>query len=98
MILYRLISWPYVRKHALRSLLTIAGIVIGVSVFFAMHAANQSVFNAFQDTVRRIAGATELQISAGEPGFDEEVLERVQSLTEVAVAVPIIEAVAGTGL
>ena len=29
MILFRLISWPYVRKHALRSLLTIAGIVIG---------------------------------------------------------------------
>jgi hypothetical protein len=43
-------------KHALRSLLTIASSVIGVSVFFAMHAANQSVFNAFQDTVRRIAG------------------------------------------
>ena len=98
MILYRLISWPYVRKHALRSLLTIAGIVIGVSVFFAMHAANQSVFDAFQDTVRRIAGATELQISAGEPGFDEEVLERVQTLSQVAVAAPVIEAVAGTGL
>jgi putative ABC transport system permease protein len=98
MILYRLISWPYVRKHALRSLLTIAGIVIGVSVFFAMHAANQSVLNSFQDTVRRIAGATELQISAGDPGFSEEVLERVQFLTEVAVAAPAIEAVAGTGL
>jgi len=98
MILYRLISWPYVRKHVLRSILTIAGIVIGVSVFFAMHAANQSVFNAFQDTVRRIAGATELQISAGEPGFDEGVLERVQSLPEVAVAAPVIEAVAGTRL
>ena len=97
MILFRLISWPYLRKHALRSLLTILGIVIGVSVFFAMHAANQSVFGSFQETIRRIAGATELQISAGEPGFDEEVLERVQSLNEVAVAAPVIEAMAGTG-
>src|SRR5258706_16376135 len=98
MTLYRLISWPYIRKHALRSLLTIASTVIGVSVFFAMHAANQSVFNAFQETVRRIAGATQLQITAGEPGFSEDVLERVQSLTEIAVAAPIIEAAAGTSL
>ena len=97
MILFRLISWPYVRKHALRSLLTVAGIVIGVSVF-AMHAANESVFNAFQETVRRIAGATELQVSAGDPGFSEDALDRVQSLRQIAVAAPVIEAVASTGL
>jgi len=97
MILYRLISWPYVRKHALRSVLTIAGIALGITVFFAMHAANQSVFGAFQNTILRIAGSTELQISAGEPGFREEVLDRVQSLDEVAVASPVIEAVADTG-
>ena len=52
----------------------------------------------FQDTLDRIAGATELQITAGEPGFDEEVLERVQSLAEVRVAAPVIEAVVGTRL
>jgi len=98
MMLFRLISWPYLRTHALRSLLTLSGIAIGVSVFFAMHAANESVFNSFQETVRRIAGAAELQISAGEPGFSEDVLERVQSLMQVAVAEPVIEAVAGTGL
>lgn len=97
MMLFRMISWPYLRKHAVRSLLTVVGIVIGVSVFFAMHAANQSVFGAFQETVRRIAGSTDLQVSAGEPGFPEEVLERVQALTEVAVAAPVIEAMAGTG-
>ncbi len=97
MILFRLISWPYVKKHALRSLLTVGGIVIGVSVFFAMHAANQAVFNSFQNTVLKIAGATQIQISAGEPGFSEDVLERVQALNEVAVASPVIEAVAGTG-
>jgi len=98
MILFRLISWPYVRKHALRSLLTIAGIAMGVAVYVSMHLANQSVLGSFTDTVNRIAGAAQLQISAGEPGFDEEVLEKVQALTEVKVAVPVIEAVVGTGL
>ena len=33
MRLLRLISWPYLRKHAVRSLLTVIGIVLGVAVF-----------------------------------------------------------------
>ena len=32
MILLRLISWPYFRKHVLRTMLTLAGIVLGVAV------------------------------------------------------------------
>src|SRR5262249_52022034 len=74
MILLRLISWPYFRKHVLRSLLTTAGIVLGVAVFVGMHTANQSVLFAFSRTVDRIAGKTELQVTAGETGFDEDVL------------------------
>ncbi len=96
--LLRLITWPYVRRHVLRSLLTVAGIVLGVAVLVGMHSANQSVLGAFQRTVDRIAGAAQLQVTAGEAGFDEEVLERVQSLPEVRVAVPAIEAVVDTGL
>jgi hypothetical protein len=69
MILLRLISWPYVRKHLARTVLTLAGIVLGVAVFVGMHTANQSVLNAFYQTIDRIAGATQLQITAGEPGL-----------------------------
>jgi putative ABC transport system permease protein len=92
-ILLGLISWPYFRKHLLRTLLTTAGIVLGVAVFVGMHTANQSVLFAFNRTVDRIAGKTELQVSAGETGFNEEVLETVQSSPSVRVAVPAIEAV-----
>ena len=98
MRLLRLISWPYLRKHAVRSLLTVVGIVLGVAVFVAMHTANQAVFFAFERTVDRIAGAAQLQVTAGEAGFPEEVLERVQSIPDVQAAVPVIEAPAGTGL
>ena len=92
MILLRLISWPYFRKHVLRTLLTTAGIVLGVAVFVGMHTANQSVLFAFNRTVDRIAGKTELQVTAGETGFDESVLETVQGAPSVRVAVPVIEA------
>ncbi|MEJ5366691.1 MAG: FtsX-like permease family protein [Bryobacteraceae bacterium] len=98
MMLLKLISWPYVRKHMLRTLLTTAGIVLGVAVFVAMHTANQSVLHAFNRTVDRIAGATQLQVTAGEAGFPEEVLEKVQALPDVDVAVPVIEATVQTGI
>ena len=81
MILLRLISWPYARKHMLRTVLTMAGIVLGVAVFVGMHTANQSIIYAFNSTVDRIAGRTELQVTSGETGFDEAVLDRVQAAT-----------------
>ncbi len=98
MTLLRLITWPYVRRHVLRSLLTVAGIVLGVAVFVAVHSSNQSVLLVFRKTVDRVAGATQLQVTAGEAGFDEEILEKVQSVPEVRVAVPVIEAEVDTGL
>src|SRR3954467_10802087 len=97
MILLRLISWPYLRKHLLRSVLTTAGIVLGVALLVGMQTANQSVLHAFNDTVERIAGKAQLQVSAGDAGFAEDVLERVQSLREIRAAAPVIEAEADPG-
>ena len=48
--------------------MTILGIVLGVAVFVGMHTANQSVLAAFRQTIDRIAGSTQLKVSAGEPG------------------------------
>ena len=98
MRLLRLLTWPYVRKHVLRTALTTAGVVLGIAVFVAMHTANQSVLFAFSQTIDRIAGKTDLQVTAGEAGFGEDVLEQVQSLPSVRVAVPVIEAVVASPL
>jgi putative ABC transport system permease protein len=98
MMLLRLISWPYVKKHLFRCILTTTGIVLGVAVFVGMHTANQSVLYAFNKTVDRIAGSTQLQITAGETGFDEDVLEKAQANPGVRVAVPVIEATVQTGI
>jgi putative ABC transport system permease protein len=92
-MLLRLMSWPYFRTHILRTLLTMAGVVLGVAVFVGMHTANQSVLFAFSQTISRIAGKTELQITAGENGFGEDVLDTVQGASTVKVAVPVVEAI-----
>ena len=85
MKLFRLITWPYLRQHFLRSVLTTTGIMLGVAVFVGMHTANRAVLRSLYRTVDRIAGATQLQVAAGEAGFDEEVLERVQALPRCAL-------------
>jgi putative ABC transport system permease protein len=72
--------------------------VLGVAVYVAMNTVNASVQGAFSDTVQHIAGATQLQVTSGEFGFDESVLERVQAVPEVGVAVPVIEATVETRL
>lgn len=92
MILLRLISWPYFRKHLLRSLLTTAGIILGVGLLVAMRTADQSVLSSFEETVDRIAGRAQLQVFAGDAGLPEEVLDRIQALPEVRAAAPVIEA------
>jgi putative ABC transport system permease protein len=98
MRLFRLLSWPYLKRHVLRWTLTVAGIVLGVAVYVAMNTVNASVQGAFSDTVQQIAGATQLQVTSGEFGFEESVLERVQAVPQVDVAVPIIEATVDTSL
>jgi putative ABC transport system permease protein len=97
MILLRLISWPYARKHLLRCLLTTAGIVLGVGVFVGMRTANKSVLAAFNQTIDRIAGGAQLQVTAGDAGFDEEVLDKVREIPEVRAAAPVIEATVASG-
>jgi len=97
-MLLRLLSWPYLRKHRLRWALTLAGIALGVAVLVAMRVANRTVLAGFQKTVDGIAGKTQLQVHAGDFGFPEEVLERVQAVPEVQAAAPVIEAALDTGL
>jgi putative ABC transport system permease protein len=97
MRLLRLLSLPYFAKHRLRTLLTLAGIALGVAVLVAMYAANQSVLAGLQQTITQIAGAADLQISAGDTGIPEELLDRVRSVREVGSASPVVEAVVGTG-
>lgn len=94
----RLLSWPYACKHKLRSVLTVAGISLGVGLFAGMHTTSQSTIAALNNTVEQISGRSQLQVSGDEDGFDEEVLDKVQALREVSAAAPVLESVARTRL
>src|SRR5215467_8703441 len=86
------------RFHKLRMALTLLGITIGVAVFFSMRTANSALFSSLQDTVVKLGGKADLQVTAGEGGFPESALDIVRSTPGVQLAEPAIEVVAHTAL
>jgi putative ABC transport system permease protein len=84
------------RVHRLRVGLTMLGIALGVSVFFAIRTTNATLLDSLRLTVEKLAGKATLQVTAGESGFPEEVLEKVRNTPGVQYAEPVIEVVVRT--
>src|SRR5436190_3079938 len=78
-ILKALVLRPIVREKT-RTLLTIAGIAVGVAVIVAIQLANQSALRAFRESVDAIAGRANYQIVSDSGRLDENVLLRLQPL------------------
>ena len=83
-------------SHRLRVALTVLGIALGVSVFFAIRTTNATLLDSLKLTVEKLAGKSTLQVTSGESGFPEEILDKVRATPGVAIAEPVIEVVAHT--
>jgi putative ABC transport system permease protein len=86
------------QTHRLRLALTFLGIILGVSVYFAMRTANAALLGSLRQTIEVLAGKANLQVTASETGLPEETLEMVRSTPGVAVAEPVIEVITHTAL
>jgi putative ABC transport system permease protein len=84
------------KSHRLRIALTTLGIALGVAVFFAVRTANASLLDSLALTVERLAGKATLEVTAGESGFPEQILETARSTPGVQAAEPVIEVIAHT--
>src|SRR5580704_12945648 len=84
------------RSHKLRVALTTLGIALGVAVFFAVRTTNSTLLDSLRLTIEKLAGKATLQVTAGESGFPEQVLDTVRATPGVAIAEPVIEVVAHT--
>jgi putative ABC transport system permease protein len=85
------------RTHRLRVVMTTLGIALGVAVFFAVRTANTALLDSLSLTVERLAGKSTLEVTAGETGFPEQVLETVRETPGVELAEPVIEVIVHTG-
>ena len=86
------------QRHRLRFVLTFLGIVLGVSVHFAMRTANAALLDSLKQTVELLAGKATLQVTANEATLPEQTLDIVRATPGVIAAEPVIEVVTHTAL
>jgi putative ABC transport system permease protein len=92
--------WKYslreMRHRPGRTLLTLAGIVIGVAAIVGIAAAVQTTRLAFREMFETVTGRASLEVVAeGMGGFDPALPERLERVAGVKAAVPVIQAPAG---
>ncbi len=90
--LARLLAWRPLTRDSTRSVVTILGVALGVAVALAIRLANDGVLATFQNSLDHVAGKTQLEVSAGESGFDETLFPAVAAAPGVASAAPILQA------
>ncbi len=85
------LAFRNMRVRLIRTLLTVAGIVLGVAVILAISVTNRSIYSGLEALFADVAGNADLTIRAAsddDEGFDERLLEQVQEFEGVSAAVP----------
>jgi len=90
--LLRTLSLSYVRRHRAKTLLTLLGVVVGVATYVAVAGARDSLLGGIRDTVDRMAGKAQLQLTQ-EGGVPEELQEAIRERPGVRALSPVIEQV-----
>ncbi len=85
------ISLKRVRLQKVQTLMTVAGICLGVAAIVSIGIVNKSVMHSFEDSINRVTGRAALQVTGAASGFPEELIDRVQKVAGVEYAVPVID-------
>lgn len=86
------LAWRTVRARRLRSVLTIAGIALGVGVLFAALATNAAIDASVRQTVAEMLGRTDIRVAAfEEQGLTAPTVAAISGTRGVATAAPELE-------
>src|SRR5438132_325694 len=88
--LYR-VSLRHFAAHRLRTVSTALGLALGVGAIVGIQLVNESASRSFERTVDRMAGKAVLQVTNGEVGVPEELLEEVRAVSGVNAAAASIQ-------
>jgi putative ABC transport system permease protein len=89
--LWRWVSLRHLLGEGWRTLLTLAGVALGVAVFVSIRLANHSAMSSFSQTVDAVVGKSNLQIVGDSTGFDERVFPAVRATPGVTAAAPVVQ-------
>jgi putative ABC transport system permease protein len=90
-LLMRALVTGYARSHALRALVTLCAVALGVATAYAIDLANATAVDSFSRSVNVIANHVNLQVFGNGEGFDERSLLRIQTIPGVESANPVVE-------
>src|SRR5512135_2979458 len=86
------LAWRSVTSRRARSLLTIAGIALGVGVLFGAMATNAGIDSSIDATVHQMMGRADLRVAAfGETGLGPDSLTAIAGTPGVGVVAPQLE-------
>lgn len=91
--LIRLLAWRGLAADPARSLVTLLGVALGVAVFLAIRLANQAILASFEQSLEQVAGRSQLEVHAGEPGLDETLFPVIAAAAGVEAAAPLLQAI-----
>src|ERR1051326_1972783 len=92
---FRRVTLRHFAAHKLRTALTVGGIALGVAVVVAMRLMHASVAASYERTIEKIAGKAALQITNGDVGVPEELLEEVKRVPGVRTAAASVQGFVG---
>ena len=91
--LMRRVNLRHASRHRLRTFLTVAGVASGVALTFSISVINATLVSSFRSSVRALAGAAELEVSAADAsGLPSSVVEEVEDTPGVEQAIPVLRA------
>ena len=90
-----MLHFALIRAHAFqrpfRTLLSIAGVALGVVASVAIGTANIQVLRSFEQAVTTIAGSATLEIAGHDLGVDESAITAIREVEGVVSAAPVLE-------
>jgi putative ABC transport system permease protein len=89
--LFRALVLGPLRSNALRALVTLIAVALGVSIGLAIDLANATAIASFSSSVDVVSNKVNLQVLGVGRGFDERAIVRVQHVPGVRYASPAIE-------
>ncbi len=86
------LAWRNLAARRVRTVLTIAGVALGVGVLFAMQLTNATLDAAVDLTVRDLVGRADLRVRAfAESGLSPASVEAIRTTPGVGAAAPVLE-------
>jgi putative ABC transport system permease protein len=87
----RQISLRHLRHHKLRTALTVLGVALGVSAIVAIRFVNDTAARSFEQSVAAIAGTSALQVTNGDAGVPEELVDEIKAVPGVGTVAPTVQ-------